>query len=124
MASEVQGFAVTVPAGTTQANPLVSALAMPPRTIRRIEWTVPPGPRGVLGWAIGAAGVPVIPRNAGAWIVADGVDRGWDFETPVNSGAWQFFGYNTGSFDHTVYLRFLVDPVDAPGFTYRAPITL
>lgn len=124
MASEVQTFTCTVPAGTVQASPVTIDLTMPPRTVRRIEWFVPSGNRGLLGWAIGAAGVPIIPRNAGAWIVAEAVDRGWDFETPVNSGAWQFFGYNTGAYAHSVYLRFLLDPVDAGPLAYRAPVSL
>ena len=124
MPAEQYDFQFKIPAGTAQSSPATMDLAMPPRTVRRIEWVVPSGPNGLMGFQIGAAGVAIIPRNAGGWIVANGADSGINLEVPVDSGAWQAFGYNTGAYDHTVYIRFQVDPVDVTGPTYRAPVNL
>lgn len=109
MAQEVQAFSATIPAGTPQSAPVAISLAMPPRVVRRIEWKVPPGPKGNMGFQIGMAGTQLIPYSVGAFIVADDDSEGWDLVGLPSSGAWQLLGYNTGIFAHTVYLRFLVD---------------
>ena len=110
VATEVHTFPVTIPAGTTQAAPLTFSLAMPPRQVVEIDVLVPPGPRGEVGWAIGAAGVPVLPAEAGAYIVTDDEVIHWPLESQINSGAWQMFAYNTGLYNHTLYVRILTVP--------------
>lgn len=109
MADEVWVFSVTVPAGTASAAPQVTATTMPPRIVRRIEVTVPPGPAGSLGFRIGMAGQQVLPVNAGSWIITDNEHIGWDVSNLPDSGAWQVIGYNTGSQPHTIQVRYLVD---------------
>lgn len=115
MAIEAYSFPVTIPAGTMVANPHVASLATPPRTVQRIEWKVPPGPRGVMGFAIGMAGTHLFPQGQGAWIVTDDEENSWEVSDQPDSGAWECYGYNTGGFDHTVYLRFLVGLPPSPG---------
>ena len=110
MSYEVREFQVTVPAGTTQAAPQVTALTMPARVIDRVRVRVPPGPRGTVGWALGSGGQPVLPWNAGAWIVADDEHIDWALQGQIDSGAWQLIAYNTGTYAHTLYITFLVDP--------------
>ena len=109
MAREIQAFAVTIPAGTAQASPQVSDLAMPPRLVERIEVRVPPGPRGQLGFQIGMAGRQLLPYNAGQYVVTDDEALSWDLYDLPSSGAWQVIAYNTGAYPHTLYLRFLVE---------------
>lgn len=111
MAAEVRTFAVTIPAGTPQASPAIIDLAMPARVVTAIRWRVPPGPRGELGWALGAAGVRVLPWGEDQWVVADDEVAEWPLTDQITSGAWQLQGYNTGSFDHTVYVTFLLELV-------------
>ena len=106
MAREVREYAATIPTGTTPASPHAMTLAMPPRVVTRIVVRVPPGPRGVMGFAIGSAGVAVIPVNPGQWIVTDDATLPFDLDDYIDSGTWEFFGYNTGTFAHTVYLTF------------------
>lgn len=103
---EIQTFEVTIPPGTLKAAPQISNLAMPARIVNRIEIVVPPGCNGLVGFALGAAGQPVLPYNAGAFVVASGETIGWDLIGQIESGAWQCFGYNTGIYSHTLYLRF------------------
>ena len=110
MAVEVRRFAVTVPAGTLQANPQVTSLAMPARIVRRVEIKVPPGPHGLVGFQLTSGGVPMIPINPGQFLTPDGETIGWDLDGFIDSGAWQITAYNTGAFNHTLELRFLCDP--------------
>lgn len=109
MAREVYDFAVTIPSGTAVSAPQVTTLSMPPRVVRSVTVRIPPGPRGEVGFAIGAAGTAVLPRGDAQWIVDDDQEVSFDLTTPVDSGAWQLRAYNTGSFAHTLYVRFAVD---------------
>lgn len=111
MSVRVFTFAPSVPAGTTQAAPLTVNLAMPPCIVDAIEAKVPPGPRGLMGFALGAAGQAVLPYGPASWVVADDETLTWSLTDQIQSGAWQFYGYNTGQFAHAVYLRFTTSPV-------------
>lgn len=106
MTTEVRWYAVTIPAGTAKAAPLVSALTMPARIVSAIRLRFPPGPRGMVGVAIGSGGQPVIPWNSGAWIVADDETIPWPLDGQIESGAWQLIGYNLGTYDHTIQVGF------------------
>lgn len=109
MAREVYQYGVPVPAGTPQVQPQVTPLPMPPRIVRRVEWRVPAGAAGQLGFQLGLAGRQLIPFNQGAYIIADDEAAGWDMEGLPTSGAWQLIAYNLGQFPHTIYVRLLVD---------------
>ncbi len=115
MAREVYRFSVTVPHGTAVASPQVTALALPPREISRVEVKVPPGPHGLVGFQLGSGGVQMVPVNAGAFVTADGEVLSWDLEGQITSGAWQLIAYNLGSFDHTLEVRLFAAPVAGAG---------
>lgn len=109
MPVEARLFNVTIPAGTTKASLFSSNLVMPPRIVDRIEWVVPFGPSGSMGWFLAMGGVQIVPYGQSAFVIADDDTGAWDLSGLPDSGAWQLFGYNLGAWDHTVYLRFLVD---------------
>lgn len=109
MAFEVREFTVTVTAGTQIAAPQLTAMTMPARIVRKVRVRVPPGPNGNVGFALAAAGVPIVPYNTGAWIVADNEILEWELEGQITSGAWQLRAYNTGAYDHTLYVVFELD---------------
>lgn len=109
MAREIREFAVTVPHGTAKATPQVTDVASGTRILRRLEVKVPDGPRGQMGFQIGMATRQLIPYGVGQFIVTNDVELGWDLEDQPSSGAWQVIAYNTGLFDHTLYVRFLFD---------------
>lgn len=115
MAAEVRNFAVTIPAGTLVSAPATIALTMPPRIVLGVNVRVPPGPRGEVGWALAAAGVAVLPWNAGAWIVTDDESIDWPLSQQIDSGAWQLIAYNTGVFPHTLYVTFMLDLPQSAG---------
>ena len=98
-----------VPAGTAKAAPLVTDISFPAREVIAISWRVPPGPSGLMGWALTSAGAPVIPIQQGAYVVTDNQSATWDLEGYLDSGNWQVTAYNTGLYDHAVYLTFLLD---------------
>lgn len=113
MAREVRNFAVTIPAATLVSSPYLADLTMPARIVQAVRVRVPPGPAGLVGWALGAAGERVLPWGADEWIVADDEVIEWPLEGQIESGAWQLQGYNLGVYDHTIYVTFLTDPLGA-----------
>lgn len=118
MAQEVREFAVLVPAGTPQAAPVTVNVSFPSRLVRAVSWRVPPGPSGMMGWALTSAGTPVIPIQPRTFIVTDNQAGTWPLEGFLDSGNWQVTAYNTGLYPHTVYLTFLLD---LPGTPDGAP---
>ena len=110
MASDVQRFTVTCPAGVAIAGPQVFPLVMPPRVVRRIDWTVPNGPLLLMGFLLSMGGVPVLPVAGQFTYVVENASSGfWELEGYPDSGAWQATMYNTGSVPHSVRLTFAVD---------------
>lgn len=109
MAQEIREFAVTIPAGTAKATPLVTNISFPERLVTAVSYRVPPGPSGLMGWALTSAGTPVIPIQQKTYIVTDNQSDTWDLEGYLDSGNWQVTGYNTGIYPHTVYLTFQLD---------------
>jgi hypothetical protein len=121
MATSVIALSGTITAGTPKASPLTVALPVGTNLIDTIRWRVPPGPRGNLGWFLSMGGVQVLPEISGEYIVADNEYDEWSIAGLPDSGAWQVTGYNTGTYDHTVYFQFHVTPVQL-GATLTANI--
>ena len=119
-ATAVQSFVVTIPAGTLQSAPYVQDCSFPDASVVSIRWRVPPGPSGYMGFAVTSDGAFVIPVNQGTFIVADDETANWPIAGYQDSGSWQVTGYNTDSYDHSVYLDFLTV---APGADQSPPAT-
>lgn len=126
MAREVRNFAVTVTNGTPIATPQLTNLAMPARQVERIKVRVPPGPGGTVGFALALSGVPIIPWQSGQWIVADNEVVDLPLEGFPSSGAWQLRAYNTGVYDHTLYVLFYLalPQLAAAGAVLTQPLDL
>lgn len=114
MVDDVQIFHVTAAVGTSAASPQVVNLAMPPRRIIGIEILIPDGARGSSGIALGAAGTRFIPSNANSYIISNDEIIRWPYVAGLDSGAWQAFVYNIGTFAHTYEVRFLCNLLTAP----------
>ena len=110
-AVEVRSFAVTIPTGTTQSAPYTQDIFFPARVVTAVHWKVPPGPSGYMGWRLTMSGGNQVIPVGGGWIIADNQDDTWPLTDQPDSGAWEVTGYNTGNYDHTVYLDFLLDLV-------------
>jgi hypothetical protein len=122
MSKLLAAFDNLIPAGTPKAAPITFPMLMPPAVVDMIEVHVPPGPNGNMGFAIGAAGQSIIPYNAGMFIVASDDFFQWQLTEGISSGSWQMFGYNTGQYDHTVYIRFLSSLLGSPAAVTSQPL--
>jgi len=111
VATEVRSFQVTIPANTAQAAPVSVDTSFPSMEVERIIVKIPPGPSGLMGFALTMNGLQVIPINLGAWIIADNDTFDWPLTDLPNSGLWQVTGYNTDIYDHSIYLDFLIAPL-------------
>lgn len=109
MAEEVLHFTATIPAGTPLASPVLVNISFPPRVVESIDWRVPGGSLGLMGWRLTMGSVRVIPTSGDKFIVADSQSGTIRPSRELGSGAWQVSGYNTGSNPHSVYLVFHVD---------------
>lgn len=110
---------VTTPAGTPADAPQITDLSIPVGQLDSVQIKVPPGPQGQLGFALALAGQPIVPRNAGEWIITDDEEIDWALSGLPDSGAWQVMTYNAGNYPHTLYIRFLATP--APLVTIASP---
>ena len=125
MAREIRTFTVTIPTGSTKAAPHKTRIAFPPRVVRIVRVRVPPGPLGVMGFALGVSGTPLIPYNATAFIVADDETFSAPVEGYPTSGDWWVIGYNTGTFTHTIQVTFeLALTGGSTAFTPPTPISV
>lgn len=111
MATELRAFAVVIPAGTALAAPVTVDVSFAPMITERIDWQVPHGSSGLMGWRLTSGGAQVIPKNPGGFLVADGQAGDWQFDGLHDSGKWEVTGYNTGVFPHVVNVRFHVAPI-------------
>ena len=114
---QINQFTCQVPAGTAIANPAVFPMVLPNLDIVWLEWEVPPGPRGNVGFWIGSHGQQIIPFGSGAasWIVTDDRFTHWDLVDQPDSGDWELRAYNLGVDPHTIYVRWgLGPPTDIP----------
>lgn len=119
MAIEVYNFAVTVLTGTTKTAPQITNMPMPPRIVQKIVVVVPPGPRGNVGFQIGLAGQQLIPITEGQFFITDNEVPSFELDNLPTSGAWQLIAYNTGTYSHTLQIRFYaaLTSIEAPGIS-------
>jgi hypothetical protein len=106
----VYSFSPTIVAGTLATVPYVTTLTIPQYEVQLVQWVVPPGPGGQMGWQLRYDNEIVIPQNGG-WIVTDNEKNTWELDELPTGGSWGFAGYNVGVYNHTVYLRFLCNPL-------------
>ena len=121
MAQYVLQFSATIPAGTFETAPATVDLPMDNWDIEQIDLEVPPGPAGLMGFYVANNGVQWIPATPGAWLVWDDVQQSWPFTDQPNASGWAVVGYNTGVYDHSVTVRFHVNPTSAELATTTAP---
>lgn len=114
-AAEVRAFECTCPAGTPKSAPVTVKMTMPVRSVLAVRVRIPPGPNGLMGFAIGSTGTSVIPINDNEFIVAADEIFDWQLADQIDSGSWEAIMYNTGIFDHTIYVTFTVILPDQPG---------
>lgn len=118
----VKSFTLLIPADTGQGAPVSLDVSFGALNVDSIEWRVPPGPRGYMGFQIQNSGVVVIPSHSDQWIVADDDAAAWALDGQITSGSWQVAGYNNGQYDHSVYFRFLLSLPPSPDAASSSPV--
>jgi len=121
MAREIWSFTLTIPPTTPSTNPVVLPTKLPQRRVDELQIIVPPGPSGLVGFAVLVGGVRVIPYLSDLWIITAGESINWPLEDQPTSGDWSVAGYNTGTVAHSIYFRFLVSLVTDPAATGAIP---
>lgn len=114
MAVEIRQYTALVPAGTPATAPQSFDMSFPPRVVDAIELIVPPGPSGLVGFAVLNSGVRVIPYLSDQWIITASEQIRWPLDGYITSGAWSLLAYNTGTQDHSIFVRFLLSLTQAP----------
>lgn len=126
MATRVHVFTVTTPAGTLETSPQSTPLDFPQSRVERIEVLVPPGPSGLMGWAIDHSQQRILPYESAGFIVADGEVIKWDLERFPTGRDWTAITFNEDVYEHTIYLRFLVadddEGEDAEALRFAGPL--
>lgn len=124
MVREIQSFACTITAGTAKATPATVQTKLGQRLVRAVSILFPAGCAGLVGVALSAANTPVIPFGLAQWLVADGEDLHYELDDQIQSGQWALVGYNLGSFDHTIYVRYELDLPPLPSPAPVSPLNL
>lgn len=106
MAIEIRHFTLTIPANTLPGAPVVQSCKMPVRNVDWIQVVVPPGPSGLVGWAVRVSNTTVIPYDSDPWVITADENITWPTEGFPTSGDWSVAGYNNGTLQHQVFFRF------------------
>ena len=114
MATEIHQFSAKIPAGTPSSAPVTVPLGQANYEIESVDVEVPPGPSGLMEFYIGLDDTQWIPFEAGEFIRWDNRTGSWDTENQVVNAGWNVVGFNTGTYDHTVTVRFHTNPIASP----------
>lgn len=100
---------MSVPAGTAILTPQTTALTFNKGIVEQIEVIVPPGPSGLVGFAILHSGDVIIPYDRTQWIIADNEAIKWPLQGYPTGSAWSLRAYNTDVYAHSLFVRLLVN---------------
>jgi hypothetical protein len=112
VAQEVHQFSCTIDPGTTPDSPAVFPLEIAYYDLESLDLEVPPGPNGLVGFYIALSGQEWFPWEQGEWIIWNDRTENWPTNDQSINGTWQLIGYNLGQYEHTVTVRFHVNPID------------
>lgn len=114
MASRIEHLAVSVPAGTAIATPQITPFPFREGIVQKIEPLVPPGPSGLVGWAILYDSQQIIPFTSGVYFIMDDDKRSWDVEGYPTASRYKIKAYNTDVYAHLLQFTFLMTELAAP----------
>lgn len=114
MAERVEKFALVAAAG---ASNLTQTHAFLDGIVTHVALYVPAGHAGLTSWQLYYGSTQLVPKTAGATIVADDERFEWDLEAVPTGSQYASRYSNTDVFPHTFHIEvwldeFTVDPVD------------
>ena len=108
MASRLEWFDVTVPAGTPIASPVTIPTSFPAGGVSKIQLHIPPGPAGTVGFQLWTGGGQFWPHTPGSWLILDNTSPEWVVDGMPNTGNWSVVAYNTDIYPHLIQVGFSV----------------
>jgi hypothetical protein len=114
VADRVEVFAIPVAIGSSSSAPVATAMTFTPGIVTEVEFVIPPGPCGLVGFFLAYNSQRIIPYQPGAFIITDDEIIRWPVSNMPTGGKWQIFAYNADVYPHTLYVRFLVDEIPVP----------
>jgi hypothetical protein len=104
---------VTVPAGTTAANPQETPIACGDVILDEIRLTVPSGHFGLTGIQFRYADTPIVPWNdRNGWLIGDNFRETFTVNFEVSSPL-VVVAYNTDQYVHSFYVYLQVSDIPA-----------
>ena len=92
MASRIEAPPFLIPAGTPIATPVSLLLFTTRGTVAELEFLVPPGSSGLVGFSIWHSSEQIIPKVRGTWIIADGEVIRWPLDGYSDQPNWSIVG--------------------------------
>lgn len=111
-------FEVTVPSGTPRSLPVDIDMDFNDGRVDRMDVMIPPGPSGLVGFAIVQSFQQIIPFQVGSFIIADDETIVFDLERYPQGSPWVVRAFNTDVYDHTLHFRlFITDEIEEDPLT-------
>lgn len=102
---------LVIPALTLPSAPFTQTLDLGDCLLRRIDLRIPPGPSGLAGVYITQTGTQIWPWGViGTYLIGDDEQFSTPIGTEIDQGI-EFVAFNTDTFDHTFYFKFLYTPI-------------
>jgi hypothetical protein len=77
---------------------------------------IPPGPAGLVGFAIYGGGSQIFPQQNDTWFIFDDYVYDQAVSNQIDSGQWAIVAYNLDVFDHTLQFYFYTNNISySPG---------
>lgn len=97
--------AMTIPAGTPVATPVILPIPTGDIWLENIRYYVPPGNSLLAGWYLAMGNIPILPWGGNfAWFVEDNTYDTLEVQDEFQ-GNLNFVAYNLDVYSHTVALR-------------------
>lgn len=116
---------IFIPAGTLSTAPTNRNVNLGLSIVRSILCVVPPGPAGLVGFAISAGGQQQYPLPPGTFFIFDDYVYEQEISNQIDSGQWSIQTYNTDTFPHVLRFYFHWDDVVQPqSLGFSLPVSL
>lgn len=92
--------------------------------IERIDLEVPPGPSFQMGFQLYNNGVAWIPYGGSEWLIWDDARDSYYLTDQPTASGWEIVGYNDGYYDHSLTVRFHVNPLTSSPTDISPPPTV
>ena len=119
MAERVEKFTLVAAAGASsqfQDHPFLDGI------VTRVELYVPAGHAGLTQWSFWYGDAQLIPKTAGAVVVADDEQFAWDVDAAPTGAAYRSRYTNDDDFAHRFHIQVWLDELDPTPIADELPV--